>query len=169
MPFLFLVSKVKLNPNKLKLNFLYGIICNMRGEDMEDINLVLFAVYFILAILNLCGMVCLNSSAVFGMTIGSLLLCLIPVLDSKKIRVIMYVIAFGFIIGFQYISKSEEWTKDIDSNTWLFLSLSVTFLTNFISKNEKEKIEIDAKLEEAKKCANQIETLKDMINKLKNK
>ena len=136
---------------------------------MESINFVLCIVYLILGLLNIIGLMKIEDSAVFGMTVGTLFLCLSPLFDNKKIRVVLYIIAASFIVGFQLISGSNELVKGVDNNTWMLLSLSVTFLANYLGKVKRNRLDIKNRSEDLKRKSSDIKLLKDEINKLKSK
>lgn len=123
---------------------------------MENINFILCIVYFGLGLLNILGIINLNESQVFAMTVGTLFLCLAPLFKKKNDRVFMYIIAAFFYIGFPLIIDAEKLIKDVDSNTWLLFSVAVTFLSNFINNNRTRKSEANQKNKE----------LKDMLSKL---
>lgn len=134
---------------------------------MESINFVLCIVYLILGLLNVIGLMKIEDSAVFGMTVGTLFLCISPLFDNKKIRVILYIIAASFIVGFQLISGSNELVKGVDNNTWMLLSLSVTFLANYLGKVKRDRLDIKNRGEDLKRKSSDIKLLEDEINKLK--
>ena len=109
---------------------------------MESINFVLCIVYLLLGIANMFGALSIEDSAIFGMTIGALFLCIAPLIKNKNIRIIMYILSASFILGFPMINGANEYIQGVDSNTWLLLSLSVTFLANYIGVVSSKKIEI---------------------------
>lgn len=126
---------------------------------MENINFILCIVYLILTILNILEMVKIENSSVFGMTVGALFLCLAPLFDKKIIRVIFYIFASGFIVGFDLLKNANEIIKDVDGNTWLLLSLSVTFLANFLGKVNLDKINEEKRTEQLNKKLESIQEL----------
>ena len=126
---------------------------------MENINFILCIVYLILTILNILEMVKIENSSVFGMTVGALFLCLAPLFDKKIIRVIFYIFASGFIVGFDLLKNANEIIKDVDGNTWLLLSLSVTFLANFLGKVNFDKINEEKRTEQLNKKLESIQEL----------
>lgn len=134
---------------------------------MESINFVLCIVYLILGLLNVIGLIKIEDSAVFAMTVGTLFLCISPLFDSKNIRVILYIIAASFIVGFQLISGSNELVKGVDNNTWMLLSLSVTFLANYLGKVKRDRLDIKNRGEDLKRKSSDIKLLKNEINRLK--
>ncbi|MDK2585016.1 hypothetical protein QOZ83_04015 [Romboutsia sedimentorum] len=136
---------------------------------MESINFVLCIVYLALGIVNMFGVLKIEDSAVFGMTVGTLFLCIAPLVKNKKIRIIMYIVSAGFILGFPMINGSNKYIQGVDSNTWLLLSLSVTFLANYIGTISSKKIELENRQKELNQRLDDIETLKNEIKKLNNK
>ena len=67
---------------------------------------------------------------------------------NKNIRIIMYILSASFILGFPMINGANEYIQGVDSNTWLLLSLSVTFLANYIGVVSSKKIELEKKEKE---------------------
>lgn len=134
---------------------------------MESINFVLCIIYLILGVLNILGFLTIEDSSVFGMTVGALFLCIAPLIKKKQIRVIMYIGSAFCILGFPMMNKSNEYIKGIDSNTWLLLSLAVTFLANYLGKVDLKKIEDENKEKELKERSVNIELLKKEIEKMR--
>ncbi|PJI08666.1 MULTISPECIES: hypothetical protein [Clostridium] len=135
---------------------------------MENINFILCIIYLLLAVLNIIGVITITDSAIFGMTVGALFLCIAPLFNKKIFRILFYIMAAGFIVGFQLINEANKIVKNIDNNTWLLLSLSVTFLSNFLSTIKSRKFQLKSKSSEIKKRKDDIQTLKNEINKYKN-
>ena len=52
---------------------------------MESINFVLCIVYLLLGIANMFGALSIEDSAIFGMTIGALFLCIAPLIKNKDV------------------------------------------------------------------------------------
>ena len=130
---------------------------------MENINFILCILYLILGILNMFGIMIIDDISVFGMTVGTLFLCLAPLFNKKNIRVIYYILAAGFVVGFHYINGASRLIDGVDNNTWLLLSLSVTFLANFLGKVESDATNNKKTTEELNKKANDIKILKKQI------
>lgn len=134
---------------------------------MENINFILCIIYLFLGILNIIGVITIEDSAIFGMTVGALFLCIAPLCDKKIFRVLFYIMAAGFIVGFQLIDGTNDIVKNIDNNTWLLLSLSITFLANYLSAIKSREFQIKSRDDEIKRRKNDIEILKNEISKLK--
>lgn len=136
---------------------------------MESINFVLCVVYLILGVLNAFGFLTIEDSSVFGMTVGALFLCIAPLIKNKKFRVSIYIGSAIFILGVPMINKANEYIKGVDSNTWMLLSLSVTFLANYVSKVSTKKLEVENREKELKERLDSIELLKNEIKKMREK
>lgn len=136
---------------------------------MESINFVLCIVYLLLGIANMFGALSIEDSSIFGMTIGALFLCIAPLIKNKNIRIIMYILSARFILGFPMINGANEYIQGVDSNTWLLLSLSVTFLANYIGVVSSKKIELEKKEKELNQRIEDLKILKSEIKKLNNK
>ena len=136
---------------------------------MESINFVLCIVYLLLGIANMFGALSIEDSAIFGMTIGALFLCIAPLIKNKNIRIIMYILSASFILVFPMINGANEYIQGVDSNTWLLLSLSVTFLANYIGVVSSKKIELEKKEKELNQRIEDLKILKSEIKKLNNK
>ena len=136
---------------------------------MESINFVLCIVYLLLGIANMFGALSIEDSAIFGVTIGALFLCIAPLIKNKNIRIIMYILSASFILGFPMINGANEYIQGVDSNTWLLLSLSVTFLANYIGVVSSKKIELEKKEKELNQRIEDLKILKSEIKKLNNK
>lgn len=136
---------------------------------MENINFILCIVYLCLGILNLCGVLKIQDSSVFGMTLGALFLCIAPLVKNKKLRVAIYIVSAGFILGFPLIDGSNEYIQNVDSNTWMLLSLAVTFLANYIAKVESTKFELNNREKELNKKLADIKKLENQIKKMNEK
>lgn len=136
---------------------------------MESINFVLCIVYLILGVLNILGFLTIEESYVFGMTVGALFLCIAPLFENKYIRVIAYIGAAIFILGFPMINKANEYIQGVDSNTWLLLSLSVTFLANYLGSVTSKRKELENREKKLKESLENIEFLKNEIKKIRDK
>lgn len=136
---------------------------------MESINFVLCIVYLLLGIANMFGALNIEDSAIFGMTIGALFLCIAPLIKNKNIRISMYILSASFILGFPMINGENEYIQGVDSNTWLLLSLSVTFLANYIGVVSSKKIELEKKEKELNQRIEDLKIIKSEIKKLNNK
>ena len=134
---------------------------------MENVNFILCIVYLILAILNIFQVIKIENSSAFGMTVGALFLCLAPLFDKKIIRVIFYIFASGLILGFDLLKNANEIIKDVDENTWLLLSLSITFLANFLGKVNSDKINEEKRTEQLNKKSENIQELQKIIKEMK--
>lgn len=138
---------------------------------IENINLILSVIYLILAIINICGGVSIDEPSIFGMTIGTLFLCLAQVVeDGSKIKFLMNFLGIGGIIIIPLLNYSTELIKYSDSNTWMLLSLSITFLSNFIAKVNDEKKQNEIKKQELNKnCKDLLNLIEESTNIIANK
>ena len=134
---------------------------------MENINFILCIVYLFLGVLNIMGVITIEDSAIFGMTIGALFLCIAPLCNKKTLRIMFYIMAAGFIVAFQLIDGTNDIVKNIDNNTWLLLSLSITFLANYLSSIKSREFQLKSRDNEAKRRKNDIQILKNEIINLK--
>lgn len=138
---------------------------------IENVNLILSVIYLILAIINICGGVSIDEPSIFGMTIGTLFLCLAQVVeDGSKIKFLMNFLGMGAIIIIPLLNYSTELIKYSDSNTWMLLSLSITFLSNFIAKVNDEKKQNEIKKQELNKnCKDLLNLIEESTNIIANK
>ena len=134
---------------------------------MENVNCILCIIYLLLGILNIVGMVNIEECAIFGLTIGALFLCIAPLFDKKIWRGLFYFLAAGFIVGFQLIDGANDIIKNIDNNTWLLLSLAVTFLANYLSTTKAIELKLKDRENGNKIRENDIQTLKE-VQRLRN-
>lgn len=131
---------------------------------MENINFILCIIYLILGILNIFGQITIENSSVFGMTVGTLFVCLAQLFDTKWLKTLMWIFAAGFIIGFPMLNEANNFIKDVDNNTWLLLSLSITFLSNFLNNVNNDSINIEKKNKELNKKLEKINKTKDKLS-----
>lgn len=137
---------------------------------MVNVNFIACILYVMLSISNMLGYINIDNSEVFGMTLGTLFLCIAPLFSKKheKIKFLNYLLAIIFIVGFHLFKDSEIIAKNSESNTWLLLSLGVTFLSNYINELNRKSNEIEKRNAQLKNDKEQIEKLKKEVQKLKN-
>lgn len=94
----------------------------------------------------MCGWVVIPDALVLGLTIGTALFCLAAFYDNKpKFKFIINILGATFIIIIPVSNFANELLKEFDSNTWTLLSLSMTFLSNYWNKVNRDKIRIEKK------------------------
>lgn len=134
---------------------------------MVNINLIACILYVVISVANMLGYINIDNANIFGMTVGTLFLCIAPLFPKKqeKMKFINYFIAGLFIIGFPLFKDSLIIANNSETNTWLLLSLAVTFLSNFMSDINKKRSKVEDDNEKLKKDREDIKKLRD---KLKN-
>lgn len=114
--------------------------------------------YLLATFANMCGWVVIPDALVLGLTIGTTLFCLAAFYDNKpKFKFIINILGASFIIIIPVSNLVNELLKEFDSNTWTLLSLSMTFLSNYSNKVNRDKIRIERKKESYNKTLAVIE------------
>ncbi|ELC8342598.1 hypothetical protein ACSXDC_00860 [Clostridium perfringens] len=111
---------------------------------MRIYDLAFCIIYSALALFELIGMVDLNDKVILGMTLGSLGLCIVPLMKNNKAKKCLFILSLAAIIAFQYIVNIDKYIKGFDGNIFMLISLAVIFLTNYLNyiENEKSKKEV---------------------------
>lgn len=151
---------------------------------------IITIIFFIMSFLNIIGFIHIETYAVFGMTFGSLLICISTCFEGrnliykklnldifKLVKNIFYILGWIFIIIGAYLKSNyifDEMIEVFNSDTLMLLSLGFTFLSLIIGdinqKKEKERIdkqskELDNLLEIQEKQKAHLEKLIDDIKK----
>ncbi|MGN2368841.1 hypothetical protein ACTFJW_02125 [Clostridium cagae] len=132
---------------------------------MVNVNFIACILYIILSIGNMLGYISIDNSEVFGMTLGTLFLCIAPLFSQKqeKIKFLNYLLAIMFVVGFHLFKDSAIIAENSETNTWLLLSLAVTFLSNYFNELNRKSNEIEKRNAQLKKEKEQIEKLKKEV------
>lgn len=128
---------------------------------MGNINLYLCIIYLLLAAANIFGMIKLEQGVIFAMTSGALFLCIAPLFKRTICKDLFYIFALGLLLVFPLINNSNIIAYGFDGNTWMLLSLSVTFLSNYISKNNNDKAELQKRNKDLLQMIEELKKIKD--------
>ncbi|OOM36125.1 hypothetical protein CBEIJ_51720 [Clostridium beijerinckii] len=90
-----------------------------------------------MTVCNISGIIELNNTAVFLMTVGTIFISLAEIFENIRVRAIYYILGGVFIVigpALKKFSWLENQIKIMDPNNLMLVSITVLFLSMYVNE-----------------------------------